>query len=253
MIDVAAWIGPYPFREVPHPEPEVLARVLDREGIREAWVGWLPSAFHRDPAPGNERLAELLEPHPTLRAVPAIRPDWPGWERALRDAGDAGAPAVRAYPPQWGIGPGDAALRALAGACSAAGLPVVLTVRFEDVRQRHHLDSAGDLSAAAIRAIVRADPGVRVVVTAAGRELIEETHWSLTEPERGRLWWDFAWVWGPPRDDLAHLFRTIGGDRFVFGSHWPLRLVQNPLANLELLPEELQGVTLADATDVARR
>ena len=28
MIDVNAFIGPYPFRYVPHPDPEVLVRVL---------------------------------------------------------------------------------------------------------------------------------------------------------------------------------------------------------------------------------
>jgi hypothetical protein len=29
---------------VPHPDPDVLVRVLDREGITSAWVGHLPSA-----------------------------------------------------------------------------------------------------------------------------------------------------------------------------------------------------------------
>jgi len=31
MIDVNTLIGPYPFRHVPHPDPDVLVRVLDRE------------------------------------------------------------------------------------------------------------------------------------------------------------------------------------------------------------------------------
>ena len=38
MIDVNALIGPYPFRFVPHPDPDVLARVLEREGLSGAWV-----------------------------------------------------------------------------------------------------------------------------------------------------------------------------------------------------------------------
>ena len=36
MIDVNAFIGPYPFRQVPHPDPDVLVRVLDREKIIDA-------------------------------------------------------------------------------------------------------------------------------------------------------------------------------------------------------------------------
>ena len=251
MIDVAAWIGSYAFREVPHPEPAVLARVLEREGIDGAWVGWLPSAFHRDPAAGNATLFKSLDGHPTLHPTPAIRPDWPAWEQHLADAVDRGAPAVRAYPPQWGLGPGDAAMNDLAAACADMGLPLILTTRFEDARQRHWMDVAGDLSGAAIRAIVRADPRVRVIVTAAGRALIEEVHWGLTAQERARLWWDFAWIWGPPEDELAHLFRTIGAGRFVLGTHWPLRLVQNPFANLDLLPDDLARAPLADAAAIA--
>ena len=252
MIDVNAWIGGYPFRHLPHPEPEVLARVLAREGARGAWVGYLPSAFHRDPAPGNALLYEALAPHETLRPAPSIRPDWPRWERELRDAAERGAPAVRAYPVQWGMGPGDPALARLADACAEAGLAVLLTVRFEDLRQRHPLDVAPDLGAPHVRALVRGTRA-QVVLVHAGRELIEETYWSLTEPERSRLWFDFSWVWGPPEDHLATLFRTIGSERFVFGTGWPLRLAQNPSANLALLPAELRGHAPSDGDLVASR
>src|ERR687888_2760978 len=104
VTDVNTFVGPYPFRHVPHPEPGVLARVLGREGVRAAWVGHLPSAFYRDPTPGNRELFEQLAPHATvLHATPTIRPDWPRWEQAVRAAHDVGAPAVRAYPQLWGL------------------------------------------------------------------------------------------------------------------------------------------------------
>jgi hypothetical protein len=51
---------------------------------------------------------------------------------------------------------------------------------------------------------------------------------------------------GSAEDHLAKLFRTIGAHRFVFGTHWPLRLTQTPSANLDLLPDDLIGVSLAD-------
>lgn len=250
--DVNALVGDYPFREVPHPDPDVLVRVLEREQIRSAWVGYLPSAFWRDSHSGNARLYELIASHaPTLMPVPVVRPDWPGWERELDEAIERGAPAVRAYPPQWRMTPGDARMAALARACADGGLPLILTVRFEDARQRHWMDTAGDLSGAAIRAIVR-DSSVRLIVVAAGRGLIEEVHWGLTSHERERVWWDFSWVWGPPEDDLAHLMRTIGPSRFVYGTHWPLRLAQNPRANLALLPDDLRDPVLADPTTLNR-
>jgi len=33
MIDVNCFIGAFPFRELPHPDADVLVRVLEREGI----------------------------------------------------------------------------------------------------------------------------------------------------------------------------------------------------------------------------
>lgn len=253
-LDVNALIGPYPFRYVPHPDPEVLVRVLAREGLRGAWVGHLPSAFYRDPTPGNAALFTELEPHrATLHPAPCIRPDWPRWERALRAVVEQGAVAIRAYPPQWGMGPHDRDLHALAAACGEISSVLLLTVRFEDLRQRGRLDVAGDLDAATIRGVVRAAPRTRVLVTAAGREMIEQVHWGLTPEERARLWWDISWIWGPPDDHLAHLFRTVGADRFTYGTQWPMRLTQTPRANLDLLPDDLRGARLADADDIAGR
>jgi predicted TIM-barrel fold metal-dependent hydrolase len=251
MIDCAAFIGPYPFRHLPHPDPDVLVRVLGREGLSGAWVGYLPAAWHRDPEPGNAALFAALEPHrDLLRPAPVVRPDWPAWERVLRELVEQGAACIRAYPMQWGMAPGDPSLRALALACGELRVPLVLTVRFEDLRQRHPLDVAGDLTAAHVRALARAG-GVRLVVTGAGRELLEETHWGLAPHEQRRVHWDFAWIWGPPEDHLAHLFRTIGAERFVYGTHWPLRLTQNSRANLDLLPPDLQERGITDAQSLA--
>jgi hypothetical protein len=251
MIDVNALIGPYPFRYVPHPDPEVLVRVLDREGIDAAWVGHLPSAFYRDPTPGNRELFDRLSAFSDrLSPAPTIRPDWPKWESALTSAANSGAVAIRVYPPQWGLGPHDASLRELAIAAGEQGMATLLTVRFEDLRQRHSMDSAGDLSAAAIRSLARAGDAVRLVVAAAGREMIEEVHWGLTPDEQRRVFWDISWIWGPPEDHLGKLFRTIGSARFVFGTQWPLRLTQTPSANLDLLPDDLLGASLADARTI---
>ena len=253
LTDFNTLIGPYPFRYVPHPEPDVLVRVMDRELIDEAWVGHLPSAFYRDPSAGNAQLYTALAPFASrLRPVPAIRPDWPRWEHAVGTAAAAGAPAVRAYPPQWGLGPGDPRMAELAIAVGERGMALDLTVRFEDLRQRHSLDVAGDLSAAAVRWLARAGDAVRLVVLAAGRDLIEEVHWGLTPAEQARVFWDISWIWGPPEDHLAKLLRTVGSERFVFGTHWPLRLTQTPRAALDLLPPELAGIKLAGAADVLR-
>jgi hypothetical protein len=254
-VDVSAWIGGFPFRDVPHPEPDVLVRVLEREGFAGAWVGHLPGAFHRDPMPGNRTLYAALAPHRhVLHPAPIVRPDWPGWERTLAEAVAEGAPAVRAYPTLWGLGPGHGCMAELAMACGEAGVALQLTVRFEDLRQRHALDLAGDLAAAAVRQLARL-PGsqCQLVVAGAGREFIEEVHWGLTPDEQRRVWYDWHWVWGPPEDHFAHLVRTIGAERLVWSSWWPLRLTQQAQALVDLLPDELATArpAFADGRSIA--
>jgi hypothetical protein len=108
------------------------------------------------------------------------------------------------------------------------------------------MDQAGDLSAAAVRAVARGNRTTRIVVCSAGRSTIEEVHWGLTPDERELVFWDISWIWGPPEDELALLLRTMGSQRLVYGTAWPLRLAQTPRANLVLLPDELLNPALAD-------
>ena len=145
------------------------------------------------------------------------------------------APAVRADPTFHGMAPAGPPMRALAAACGDASVPLLLAVRFEDGRQRHPNDRADELPAAAVRALVRSDPRVRILVTHADRGFIEEVHFGSTPEEAARLWWDISWIWGPPEDQLALLLDTIGPERFVFGSGQPLRLPETPVARLDLL------------------
>ncbi|MEQ1690052.1 MAG: hypothetical protein ABMA00_02110 [Gemmatimonas sp.] len=246
-IDVTAWIGQYPFRDIPHPEPEVLVRVLEREGFGGAWVGHLPGAFHRDPVPSNRALYAALRPHrTTLQPTPIVRPDWPGWERQLLEASEQGAPAVRVYPAQWGLGPQHPALSELSDACAAVGIAIHVTLRFEDLRQRHGLDGAGDVQAATLRGMARrrrGKAGAVLVVAGAGREVVEETHWGLTPDEQAGVFYDFHWHWGPPEDHFGHLVRTVGPSRLAWSSWWPLRLTQQSRSLIELLPDDLRAVT----------
>jgi hypothetical protein len=144
------------------------------------------------------------------------------------------------------MGADDPSMRSLCGACGEAGVALVLTQRFEDLRQRHWLDQAGDLSAAAIRSVARANTNTRIVICSAGRGTIEETHWGLTPDERELVFWDISWIWGPPEDELATLLRTVGAARFVYGTAWPLRLAQTPRANLALLPDDVRQPSLSD-------
>jgi hypothetical protein len=235
IIDVAACVGAYPFRELPTTSPDALLRQMDAVAIAEAWVGYLPSFLYRDPAPGNARLSKMLAVHADrLRPVPAIHPGLPNWEDDLVAAKESGAAAIRVYPNYQSLAPAGLEMTALVETAASLAVPVLLTVKFEDVRQRHPLDGAGDLPPAAVRALARCDPNVKLLVTHADRAFIEEVHFGLTDREAARVLWDISWVWGPPLHDLRTLVGTIGARRFAYGSGLPLRIAEATPAKLDL-------------------
>ena len=244
-IDVNAFVGAYPFRRVPGTAPDAVVAAMDRVGLDEAWVTHLPGVFWRDPTEGNAWLIDATRGHRRLRPVPAVHPGLASWRETLQLAAAAGAPAVRADPTFYGIDPAGPAMRALAGACGEAGLPLALAVRLEDGRQRHPNDGAPELPAAAVRALVRCDPRVRLLVTHADRPFVEEVHFGSTPAEASRIWWDICWIWGPPEDHLQTLVATVGPARFVLGTGQPLRLPENAGAKLDLL-----DVSAADRTAI---
>lgn len=252
-IDVNAFVGAYPWRKVPGTAPAALRQAMDRAAIDEAWVTHLPSLFWRDPTEGNDWLYETARADRRLRPVPVVHPLLAGWEAVVGGAVNAGAPAIRCDPMYLGLDPAGGAMRVCAAACAAARIPLLLAVRLEDARQRHPHDVAGELPAAAVRALIRSDPEVRLIVTHADRAFIEEVHFGSTPEEAARIWWDVCWVWGPPEDHLATLLATVGPARFLFGTGQPLRLPETSVAKLDLLdlaPPQRQAIEAENARGI---
>ena len=235
-IDLAAFVGSYPFRHLEHTSPEWLVHQMDRLEIERAWTGYLPAFLYRDPGPSLAALERVLEPHrDRLLPVPTVHPGLPDWRRDLERTVDIGAPAVRLYPNYQGLDADDNVLADAVREAAERHVAVVLTVRFEDARQRHSLDDVVDLSAAAVRAAARSAPQAKIVVSGAGRDFVEEVHFGLTPSEAGRVLWDISWIQGAPSDDLEVVLDTVGVRRFAIGTGMPLRIPDNVFAKLDLL------------------
>lgn len=251
-IDVNAFVGHYPFRRIEGGAPEQLLGAMDRTGIDEAWVGNLPAVFWRDPTEGNETLYRIAAAHDRLKPVPAVHPGLDGWRDILAEACDRGAPAVRVDPLFYGVSPLGGEVAAVTAEAGRLGLPIILAVKLEDGRQRHPNDGSADLTAAMIRGLVRSNDRARFIVTHADRDCVEQVHYGSTPDEAARVLWDICWLWGPPQDDLEHLVRTVGAERFCFGTGMPLRIPESSVAKLELL-ETSREVRQAIEAGNARR
>ncbi len=254
-IDVNAFLGAYPFRHVPGTSVDAVLASMDRVGIDEAWVSHMPSFFWRDPAAGNRWLYETTEQHDRLRPIPAVHPGLANWQDVLNDAVGRQVPAIRCDPGYYGVAPTGPEMRVLAAACGAVRVPLMMAVRLEDGRQRHPNDAAPELPAAAVRALIRSDEDVRIIVTHADAGLVQEVHWGSTPAEQRRLWWDISWIWGPPEDHLQTLFETVGEERLLFGTGQPLRIPEAAVAKLDLLQiprERRERIESGNAMEVRR-
>jgi hypothetical protein len=237
-IDVNAFLGHYPFRRLPGGSPAALLEAMDRTGIDAAWLSNLSAIFWRDPTEGNAVVYQAAEREPRFRPVPAVHPELANWGAVLREARARQAPCVRTDPLFYGLDPVGTEMQELAGACGEARIPLLLAVRLEDARQRHPNDTAPELTPSAVRALLRAHDKLRLIVTHADRDFIEQVHFGSTAAEAERILWDICWIWGPPEDHLELLLKTVGSERFSFGTGMPLRIPDNSVAKLDLLELE---------------
>lgn len=233
-IDVNAFLGHYPYRRVVGGSPMGLIQAMDRTGTDQAWISNLSALFWRDPTEGNGVVFGAAAGQPRLRPVPAVHPSLANWPEMLREAIDRGAPCVRADPTFYGIDPIGGEMRTLLTTCGERRIPLLMAVRLEDGRQHHANDGAIDLSPAVIRTLIRMDPSVRLIITHADRECIEQVHFGSTPAEAARILWDISWIWGPPEDHLEQLVGALGAERFCFGTGMPLRLPESSVAKLDL-------------------
>lgn len=238
IIDLNASVGHYPFRGLRYRTAAEVVGLLDRQGIDRAVVTSLHAAFYRDAHRGNEELfADAARHRARLVPVAAVNPRYVGWERDLAEAvGPWGSRAVALWPEHHGYKLDDEHGRAALAAIAARGLPVLLTQRLEDRRQRHRWDQAEDLTVAALLEAAAAHPTLRfLLVNWAGLDGARLAAAGL----KGRCLIDFSRLQVVFRREVPKLIETLGVDALAFGSHLPFDYVGPALvklANLTTLP-----------------
>lgn len=248
IIDVNATLGHYPFRALAHRTAEEVATLMARHGLDRAVVSSLPAVFYRDVHRGNEELRAAIGPH-GRRFIPVatINPRYVGWERDLAECVESwGFKAVALAPAHHGYALQDEPGRAALARIARLGVPVVLTQRLEDRRQRHAWDRAEDLTAAELIAAAQAHPTLRFLLI----------NWAALDGAklaaaglRGRCLIDFARLQVLYRREVPRLIETLGIEALAFGSHLPFDYVGGSLVKLS----NLGHLSAADQERIAWR
>ncbi len=239
IIDVNAYIGHYPFRKLVARNAQQMVELMDANGIDRAVVSSLHAVFYRDAHRGNEELMEQIQRHAT-RFVPVatVNPKYADWRHDLEECVTRWKmKAVTLVPEHHGYSLTDEFGQAALNQIAEYELPLVLTQRFEDRRQRHHWDIANDLSVTELTTVAKEHPRIKFLLS----------NWRGLNGDRlaaaglkGRCLIDFA------RSDVLlfksvpKLIATLGVESIAFGSHMPFDYVGPSLvklANLESLPK----------------
>ncbi|MBI5768372.1 MAG: amidohydrolase family protein [Verrucomicrobia bacterium] len=248
IFDVNAHVGHYPFRSLRARTAAEVVALLDRHGIDRALVSSLHAVFYRDAHRGNEELWAEVQPWPKrLVPVATVNPKYAGWERDFATiTGEWKARAVTLVPEHHGYTLDDESGRAALTKIEAAGVPLLLTQRLEDRRQRHAWDRAEDLTVASLFAAAKAFPTLRFILSNwAGLDGAKLADAGL----RGRVLIDFARLQVVYREEVPKLIAALGVEALAFGSHLPFDYVAGSLIKLE----NLDFLSPADRERVAWR
>lgn len=255
IIDTNAFLGHYPFRRLVGNKAAEMVKTMERAGIDRALVSSLGAVFYRDAHQGNAELVdEIRSWQDRFVPIAVINPKVAGWQRDLEQAVRSfGMKGVALYPEHHGYKlldeVGDAVLKAII----ELDVPLVLTQRLEDRRQRHAWDAAEDLAMGAVVESAQRHENLRIMLSNwIGLDGAKLAAAGL----KGRCLIDFARLHVLLNKDVPKLIDSLGIQSVAFGSHMPFDYVGGSLvklANLDTLSDEdFEKVASRNAIDFFR-
>ncbi len=241
LTDTNVYLGRWPFRRLPDAEPAELAHKLQGGGVAEAWVGSFDGLWQRDLADVNEQLAEHCRAVDEPRFVPfgSVNPTLPDWQEDVRRCHEVHRMrGIRLHPNYHGYKLDVPEFAQLLTAAAERNLLVQLVLSMEDERTQPALARVPHVDTAPLPALLRATPGLRLMILNAFRALRVDQVEPLAEA--GVLAFDIAMLEGV--EGVSRLVRAVGLARVVFGSYYPffyfesarLKMQESPLAHGEV-------------------
>ena len=249
--DVAGWIGVYPFRGIRTSSLDDLSARAESLGIGRVVVGSFEGLFWENGLDAIDLWRERLAGRDLLEHWPVVNPSMPGQLRRLERLIETYRPrGLRILPNYHGYQLSDPCVARLTDLAAAAGMVVQLFQRIADERW-HWMLRVPPVEGDQIDGFLgRLGDEARVLISAHRQIASLSGHFERMR----RLFVDVSRVRGPVFA-IERLPAAVPGDRLVFGSLWPIQIIEATLWQVELadISEEARGGILRDnfATMVA--
>ena len=221
VIDCSAWVGQYPFRSIRCVDAESMRELLTRLGIKKAVVSPYEALFQENNLDAYARFAADHAANALLEVWPVLRP---GHLHGLRNLLDRYRPCgLRLVPTYHGYHLFDAAVAPIFEIARERGMIVQIFTRIADERW-HWMLKVPELPADELdyAATVYANQPIIVSGLNAPQTLAPRMR------QHPSLYADVSRVRGPVFA-MEKLVETVPPDRLVFGSLWPIQMIEATL------------------------
>ena len=246
LIDVNTFVGHWPFYNLPYNTCSDLLESMNKFGVDLAVVTNINGIFYKNTQSANEELYNELKSKRSFRnrLIPfaVINPTYPDWkydfEICYRKLGMMG---VRIYPQYHDYNITDSRCVELVKMARDRDIPVAITLRIVDKRQRSWLDIDGGLSWMDIASLVKKVPDAKYMFMNKYRafsirnEPSESdnktdtyhgglrgdsriTDEAINDFKKSNIVFDTG---GKGTTKLLQLIELFGKTKFAFGSHFP--------------------------------
>ncbi len=255
IIDCNAFIGQYPFRSLRFGAPGDFVARMDHFGISKSLVTSIHAFFYRNVQEANRELFSAVAKFPDrILPIGMVNIGYVRWREDLALCIDQGVKGIALAPHfhRWGSETPDHAesLHELLGRLAERELPVVLTQRLEDRRQRHAWDQASDLSLGVVKGMLAEHTKLKIMFCNwAGLRATQLLDLGLKD----RCLIDLARMQVLQSGDSIELMKNLGEGSVCFGSHAAFDYYGPSLVKLDnlklLFPDFYEKVAWKNATE----
>lgn len=239
LIDINAYVGHWPFKRLRDNNCEGLLGRMKEYGTDISVITNLNGIFYKNTQSANEELYEEIRSKKAYkdRFLPfaVINPIYAGWkDDFMTCVKDFGMKGIRVFPNYHDYTIDDPNLQDLVKMARDHDVPVALTMRIVDSRQRSWMDLASEWALKDYVPLLRAVPDAKYMMLnlSTGLALPEEDEATLKSTN---VLFDTS---GRHITHFANVFKRFGKEKFAFGSHFPVFDYYTGLLRIESLRSE---------------
>jgi len=239
LLDINAYVGHWPFKRLQYNTCDALLERMNEFGVDISVISNLSGIFYKNTQSANEELYDELQSNKLFRdrliAFAVINPIYAGWKQDMDVCiGEMGMKGIRLYPKYHDYELTDPSCIEAVKIARDHGLPVALSLRMVDYRQRSWMDIENEWELKDIVPIVREVPDAKYI-------LLNIANGTRLSNDEEKLFKDADIVLdtsGRAISKLGELLTRLGKERFAFGTHSPILDYLTGLLRIESLRED---------------